>query len=62
MTTPLDPIVRIAMWALAGWLAGKGADPELVEMIRLDPVLVAGVIAGINSVWYGIAKWRGWNT
>lgn len=47
----LFPFVRIGLYALAGYLAGQGADSWVVDYIRTDPDLAAAVVgAGLTSV------------
>lgn len=58
--TELFPFVRIALYALAGYLAGQGADSWVVEYIRMDPDLAATVVGLITAAWYAAAKKFGW--
>lgn len=58
--TDLFPFVRIALYALAGYLAGQGADSYVVEYIRMDPDLAAAVVAAVAGAWYAAAKKFGW--
>ena len=54
------PFVRIGLYVLAGYLSGQGADSWVVEYIRTDPDLAAGVVAGIAGLWYMAARKFGW--
>lgn len=56
----LFPFVRIALYALAGYLAGQGADSYIVDYIRMDPDLAAAVVGAITGAWYAAAKKFGW--
>lgn len=58
--TNIFPFVRIALYALAGYLAGQGADSWVVDYIRTDPDLVAAVVALIAGGWYALAHRFGW--
>lgn len=62
LTAHLTPFVRIALWALGGYLSGLGADNWLVTFIRTDPGILASTAFGLAAGWYAIAKWRGWKT
>jgi uncharacterized PurR-regulated membrane protein YhhQ (DUF165 family) len=58
--TDIFPFVRIALYALAGYLAGQGADSWVVDYIRTDPDLAAAVVGAVAGVWYAAAKRWGW--
>lgn len=58
----LAPFVRILLWALAGYLAGQGADSWLVVFIQSDPGLLAAVVSILTGLWYALAKKKGWKT
>jgi hypothetical protein len=58
--TEIFPFVRIGLYALAGYLAGQGADSWVVEYVRTDPELLAAVVAAISGAWYAAAKRFGW--
>lgn len=63
------PFIRIALYILAGWLAGRGLPPEAVTIITSDPAVLAiasealaAVVAGVALLWWRIAKRFGWST
>ncbi len=58
----LQPLARIAIWVLTGYLLSNGADPKLVEFLRADPQVVALVLAVLNTVWWQSARFFGWRT
>lgn len=60
--TTLAPFIRIGLYAVAGYLAGQGADQWVVDYVRTDPELLAAVTGAVAAGWYAIAKWRGWKT
>jgi len=55
----LAPFVRIALYALSGWLFA--ADPETMDMIR-HPDVVAAITAGLSLLWWRAAVYYGWRT
>ena len=61
MIDALSPFVRIALYAVTGWLASSWMDPETVEIIR-HPETVAAVTGLVAAAWYALARWRGWKT
>lgn len=56
----LFPFVRIGLYALAGYLAGQGADSWVVDYIRTDPDLAAAVVGVVAGIWYAAARHWGW--
>lgn len=56
----IAPFVRIGLYALAGYLAGQGADSWIVEYIRTDPDLLAAAVSVVAGGWYALARRRGW--
>lgn len=58
--TDIFPFVRIGLYALAGYLAGQGADSWVVDYIRTDPDLAAAVVGAVAAAWYAAAKRFGW--
>ena len=56
----LSPFIRIALYAIAGYLAGQGADSWVVDYIRTDPDLASAVVSVVAGVWYAAAKRYGW--
>ena len=55
--TDIFPFVRIALYALAGYLAGQGADSWVVEYIRTDPDLAAALRALLPEL-YSTEAWQ----
>lgn len=65
----IAPLVRIAMYFIAGWLQAKGLPEGVASMIANDPGiadLVANILAAVVAVtallWWRIAKRMGWKT
>lgn len=58
----LGLIIRIFLYGVTGYFAGRAwMPPELADLIR-HPETVALVTGGVVTAWYAIAKWRGWRT
>lgn len=64
-----QPIIRIGMYLLAGYLVNNGLPPDLAAMITTDPailemlsVALGALVAGMAPVWWRVAKWLGWAT
>ena len=58
----LSPFIRIALYALAGYLAGQDVDSWIVDFVRTDPQLLSACLAIVAGAWYGIAKMNGGKT
>ena len=58
----LGLIVRVGLLILTGYLANEGFDTGLVEFLRYDPAVLAGITAMIWAGWYALARWLGWKT
>lgn len=52
----LAPYIRIALRVAAGYLIGKGADPELANTLYTDPQIAGAIALAISEGWYFIAK------
>jgi len=55
MIDALSPFIRIALYAVTGWLASSWMDPETVEIIR-HPETIAAVTGLVAAAWYALAK------
>lgn len=69
MMGELQPLIRIALYIAAGYLANAGLPVELVQLISTDPSIAdllgqaaAGLIALLTMAWWRIAKRMGWRT
>jgi len=63
------PIIRISLYVLAGWLAGRGLPQPIADYISNDPTvvemvseIVAGVVGAVTVTWWRIARRFGWAT
>lgn len=59
----LQPLIRIACYIAAGYLAKAGLPPEVVGIVSTDPHFaellgqaVAAVLAGGALLWWRLAK------
>jgi len=67
--TEITPLVRIALYILAGWLSAYDLPPEAQRIFTTDPAMielatqaVAAGVAGLTAVWWRVAKRFGWST
>ncbi len=65
----MSVFIRIVLRVLAGYLAGNGVPPEIVEMVLGDPDVLEGLELVIGAalwfvveVFYFMAKKFGWKT
>lgn len=63
------PFIRIGLYILAGWLAGRGLPEPVAEILTNDPIFLsvisealAAIVAGVALLWWRIAKRFGWST
>ena len=56
----LAPLVRISLFILGGWLAGKGVDPTITSYIQTDPEVLSTVLLATTGAWYAAAKLLNW--
>lgn len=63
MKSELQPIIRIGLYILAGYMARAGLPPEVTSIVTTDPAMaelfghaLGGVIAGVALIWWRIAK------
>lgn len=68
-TASIQPLVRIGLYALSGYLAGAGLPEPAADLISTDPAVaaavtdaVAAVLAGLVVVWWRVAQHLGWAT
>ena len=69
MMGEMQPLIRIALYIGAGYLAKAGLPPELVHLISNDPGMIdligqaaASLVALVGLVWWRIAKRMRWTT
>jgi hypothetical protein len=67
--TEITPLVRIALYILAGWLSARGLPPQAATILTTDPAMIelatqaiAGAITALALTWWRIAKRLGWST
>lgn len=65
----ITPLIRIALYVLAGWLAGRGLPPQAVAIITGDPAIaglvtevLAALMFAVAALWWRLAKRFGWAT
>lgn len=65
----ITPLIRIALYIIAGWLAGHGMPPQAVAIITGDPTIavlvsdvLAAIIIAVAALWWRLAKRFGWAT
>lgn len=65
----LTPLIRIALYIIAGYLAGHGLPPAAARIITDDPAMLmlasdalAALIAAVTLLWWRIARRFGWAT
>lgn len=63
------PLIRILLGWAGIWLASRGLPPEIAHALANDPAvadaiaLVLGLLlAGVQLIWWRIAKRMGWAT
>jgi len=69
MMGEMQPLIRIALYIAAGYLANAGLPAELVQLVSTDPAIAdligqaaAGLVALVGLVWWRIAKRMRWTT
>lgn len=62
----LQPLIRIGLYILAGWLAGYGLPPQAAAIISTDPAvlelvsqIIATLVTAASLWWWRIAKRTG---
>jgi hypothetical protein len=65
----IEPIIRIVLYIVAGYMIHAGLPKEIADMLIVDPVLfetisqvIGLVIAGVTFVWWRLAKMWGRET
>lgn len=65
----LTPLIRIGLYVLAGYLAGKGLPPAAGRIITDDPAMLmlvsdalAALIGALSLMWWRVARRFGWST
>lgn len=56
----MTPLIRIGLRVLAGYLIGRGVDPDTANILWLDDEVAGAVLLAISEVWYFVAKRAGW--
>ncbi|MHA7852184.1 hypothetical protein [Roseovarius sp.] len=58
-----QPLIRIGLYILAGWLSAHGLPPQAVAILSTDPAMIelasqlaAALVASVSLVWWRIAK------
>jgi len=69
MMGEMQPLIRIALYIAAGYLANAGLPAELVQLVSTDPAIAdligqaaASLVALVGLVWWRIAKRMRWTT
>lgn len=63
------PLIRIALYLIAGWLKGRGLPEPIADFLSSDPTtislvtdLLAAAVAGVALLWWRLARRLGWAT